>query len=588
MREANSILRQCHDFIWQGGKLNPIESWGQIVLFLIAKRKLDKQNRQNRDYKAKDFELMMAEIDFEKNKLDTTILEKLIDLTGSITTDVLYTGDTREQLLGNFLRKDLGQFFTPKPAIDLIIGMIPPKEKMKIGDLCMGPGRFLSEAGGREPSVEIYGADISQDMVKQVKIEFKELLDINGEFERHDTMTPWDKVDIKGIEKESFDRLYTNVPFGVKGYDESYIMASIISKGQNSVPAEVLLLEKHLEALGSNGKLGIVVPDSILSNFSLRYVRDFIVENYRINAVISLPVHTFSHSDAVVKASVLIITNEKSDLTDKVFMASLENIGYDNRGYETESDIDELLKNWDDYCSKNTVPNNQLGYLKTQDELRDRMTAGRPLENKIPNNWQEISIQNIVKSPIQSGRTPTKSDYDDSNFKILKVRDLSPVQIDWNNSKKGLVSKSFFEKSDKGRIEEGDILIINSAHHKKYIGKNVNIVDNIPEKYNGRTMCSGEVMIIRIDDSKVNPYFVQNWLKTSEGYNQIQEAVRGQTAHLYPQDVKKIILPIPSGEDVLQVEAILESQKDVLIKITSSVEKYISKSDEFQNLWEEK
>ena len=195
MRKDNALLKQCHDLIWQGGKFNPIESWEQLVLFLTAKRKIIDSDKIS----VKLVKQKMEQIEFFECKLEDVVLEKLIHVTKSEVVDRLYNGDVREQLLGNFLRKDLGQFFTPKPAIDLIIGMIPPGEKMKIGDLCMGPGRFLTAAAKLEPSVIIYGTDISQDMVKQVKIEFNELLDIKGDFNQHDAMTPWKKVRIEGI-----------------------------------------------------------------------------------------------------------------------------------------------------------------------------------------------------------------------------------------------------------------------------------------------------------------------------------------------------------------------------------------------------
>ena len=582
MREDNALLKQCHDLIWQGGKFNPIESWEQLVLFLTAKRKIIDSDKIS----VKLVKQKMEQIEFFECKLEDLVLEKLIHVTNSVAVDRLYNGDVREQLLGNFLRKDLGQFFTPKPAIDLIIGMIPPGEKMKIGDLCMGPGRFLTAAAKLEPSVIIYGTDISQDMVKQVKIEFNELLDIKGNFNQHDAMTPWKKIRIEGIYQDSFDRLYTNVPFGVKDYDESYIADSIVSKGQKSVPAEVLLLEKHLEALSPLGKLGIVLPDSILSNFSLRYVRDYLIDNYCIDAVISLPTHTFGHSDAVVKASILIITKKTAEPGHRVFMSKIDNIGYDTKGDVTESDLAAVLENWNLFQKEAIVPNNELGYLKVHENLRDRMTAGRPLEKKIPPEWKEISFGEITRSPIISGRTPKKSDYADTYFKLLKVRDLSPVQIDWNNPNKGLVNSRFFEKSQKGWIEEKDILIINSAHHKEYIGKNINIVENIPEQYKNQTMCAGELMIIRVDESIIDPYYVLNWLKTEQGYNEIQEAVRGQTAHLYPQDVMKIKLPLPTGKALTEIQTILDNQKDALVKITKSVEDYIETSDRFQNFWD--
>lgn len=66
-----------------------------------------------------------------------------------------------------------------------------------------------------------------------------------------------------------------------------------------------------------NGYLAIVVPDGILTNSSSQYVRDWLIEKFRILSVVSLPQHTFAHVKAGVKSSILFLKKHPKKLTQK-------------------------------------------------------------------------------------------------------------------------------------------------------------------------------------------------------------------------------------------------------------------------------
>ena len=66
-----------------------------------------------------------------------------------------------------------------------------------------------------------------------------------------------------------------------------------------SQKTEILFIERCKEFLKpGTGKMAIIVPNGILNNSSLQYVRDYIMENNQILAVVSLPQFTFSHYGA--------------------------------------------------------------------------------------------------------------------------------------------------------------------------------------------------------------------------------------------------------------------------------------------------
>ena len=132
----------------------------------------------------------------------------------------------------------------------------------------------------------------------------------------------------------SFDFIVTNPPFGssIKQTEKAYLhqynfgkkdedwlaLKSVKIKNRDSQSTEVLFIEQCHKFLVEDGYLAIVVPDSILTNSSIQYVRDQIEEMYRIVAVISMPQTAFSATGAGVKSSVLFLRKQKTKETEKI------------------------------------------------------------------------------------------------------------------------------------------------------------------------------------------------------------------------------------------------------------------------------
>ncbi|MEW6040594.1 MAG: hypothetical protein AB1633_03640, partial [Elusimicrobiota bacterium] len=132
-----------------------------------------------------------------------------------------------------------------------------------------------------------------------------------------------------------------------------------------------------------------------------------------------------------------------------------------------------------------------------------------------------------------------------------------------------------FKKNQDIKLQINDILIISAAHHPKYIGQKVDIIDSIPERYKEGVICSAELMVIRVNPQYIDPYYVLLFLKTNDGYQAIQSCIRGQTAHIYPKDIKNVIIPLPSKNDSTTIKQDINSIKLSLKRKTEYNEKYI-------------
>lgn len=278
-------------------------------------------------------------------------------------TDLDSKGKAFETFMGSYFRGDFGQYFTPRPIVKFIVDSLPITHKSRVLDTSCGSGGFLLYALDkvREQANEFY------DPIKDEKDHYKYWhdfaeknlfgIEINDQIARtakmnmiihddgHTNVIASDgllsdvEMQAKSGNKEfkynSFDFIITNPPFGSsikqteKAYMHQYNLAvkevdwlNTTASGKialrDSQSTEVLFLEQCHKFLTEHGYLAVVIPDGILTNSSLQYVRDNIEEMYRIVAVVSMPQTAFSATGAGVKSSVLFLRKHKDKQTEKI------------------------------------------------------------------------------------------------------------------------------------------------------------------------------------------------------------------------------------------------------------------------------
>ena len=186
----------------------------------------------------------------------------------------------------------------------------------------------------------IYGCDANDRMARTSKMNMIMHGDGHGGVHHHDGF-----INVNGIFENRFDLVLTNPPFGANVEEEDKIEESHVAISEDvekkyktdygklykeaidkvkaavgksilslfdlpktdRIKTEILFIERCLALLKPGGRLGIVLPEGILNNPSLAYVREYCEDRAFIRAVVSLPQETFFSSGATVKASLLFI-----------------------------------------------------------------------------------------------------------------------------------------------------------------------------------------------------------------------------------------------------------------------------------------
>ena len=133
------------------------------------------------------------------------------------------------------------------------------------------------------------------------------------------------------FQENSFDLILTISPFGatIKKEEKPYLNDFIFGKNnqgndRKTQKTEILFIERCWEFLKEgSGRLAIILPDGILTNKTLKYVREFIEGKFEIEGIFSLPQVTFAHYGAGLKSSILILrkrNKKKKLMTTKFFV----------------------------------------------------------------------------------------------------------------------------------------------------------------------------------------------------------------------------------------------------------------------------
>lgn len=79
-----------------------------------------------------------------------------------------------------------------------------------------------------------------------------------------------------------------------------------------SFPIEVLFIDRFIQLAKPGGWVAVVIPDGILSNSNLHYVRQYIADKAKVEAIVSLPRDAFKHVGTSAKTSILFLKKHPS------------------------------------------------------------------------------------------------------------------------------------------------------------------------------------------------------------------------------------------------------------------------------------
>ena len=285
-----------------------------------------------------------------------------------------------------FSKEENAQFVTPLPLIEFLVSIVNPRNGETVIDPTVGIADFLSvsyvNSNSQLDDNNIFGIDISDQMVMLATLnmllngdgnaKIKAIAGQGSILSKFDhkgdiiELVPsmnkngnWDnRPDENQIKK--FDVVLTNPPFGddrafvpldskelemIQCYElwHLYSNKGEQSKSTNSKKQEkqvnkldkgIIFLENAYQILKENGRMGIVVSNSIASIDSHKIARKWLMDKMRIVAIFDLPANVFAETGVNTSIIVAYKPSEKelSKLKAQnyeVYFKGIEKVGYE-------------------------------------------------------------------------------------------------------------------------------------------------------------------------------------------------------------------------------------------------------------------
>jgi len=351
----------------------------------------------------KDKKKRIFDID-ETLKLSASTCKELIKRFQTInlsSIDEDLNGRMFEVFLNAAVRgRGLGQYFTPRPVVDFMTRIALQRTDFNVNtppqtiDACSGTAGFLIEvmayllSGLRDDTrfnerqktqikdkicnESLFGIEANERVARIARINMY----LHGDGGSHvfcgdgldnnpiveDDMTDERKDEVQDhankVISNSFDLVLSNPPFSMTYKDtneaeERILKQRDISRNSSSVKSNILFLGRYLELLKPGGEMLIVLDDTILNGSTCLDIRKWMLKNFVILGIHSLPFNAFFKAKANIKTSILHV-RKKTDESDEqgyVIMSISNNIGHNNTLADTPernnlNDIFTIYAEW--------------------------------------------------------------------------------------------------------------------------------------------------------------------------------------------------------------------------------------------------
>lgn len=520
-------------------------------------------------------------------------------------------------------RGSRGQFLTPEPIIKFMVEMMEPSLSTKILDPSCGSGGFLIESlnfvtnnelrNSNSPEKtkvrqkfsldNLAGIEINPTMAKVVKMRMILENIPHDNISKNDALSDWDSLKTESrILKENYDLILTNPPFGTQGkitnksilsrfdlshtwkyHDGIYSKTNSLQNGQ--VP-DILFLERCLDLLKEGGKLAIVVPTGDLENKTLGYLRQYILNQAKIIAVVSLPQSTFIPFGTGVKTAILFLQKlNKSDLQKQVkknyeiFFSVIENIGYEgnkngrivykkNKNGKiqldkfNESVIDEDISYVID-CFKKFLNNKKFddddkSFIRNYSDLINRFDPEfyRPVFknlDKILKTSQAVPLKDVVKII----KTKPKISQEKTDLvRYVEIGNINPTLCELNSYSlllpHELPSRASYE------IKSGDVI---TAVAGISTGTKMHATAFVSEEFDG-CICTNGLRVLR--PTKIDAFYLLAYLRSDYFLHQMLRYRTGATIPaVADSDLEQIKIIMPNYDEQKSISKIIQKIYDL-------------------------
>lgn len=513
------------------------------------------------------------------------------------------SSDSMQQVFMTFVpavfKKDLDQYFTPLTLVNSMVEILHPGPNDKVADPAMGTADFLSATmqyrlkyNDGQIINRVYGSDKDPQAYELALINMA--LNKDGQTNLHNV----DTIEEHTLWNQQMDVVLCNPPFGsrtletrptvLRNYDLGHVWKSENGKWimtDELLPSQqlgILFIERcyKLMATGS-GRMGIILPEGYLCTPSYGYVRQWMLEKFKIFGLVELPRRIFLKSDADLRSNIIFAEIKSDDefIDYPIHTELVRKVGYklgkgfstipirdDTTGLELRDPISNEVIIDTDF---ERVKDNFSKFIRMQKQNPDFVWDGAHLSDILnhpqldmkPRRLARNALNNLEK--IQSGPHKRLCEVaeiveDTSLFSGTFSSDNSIFLVEGQDIRAlegSVVLKSSekrweveVRKTNKGyHMQHKDIVIGLVRPERRNIGLYLDEKDNVFGSPDG-------VAIVRQKDPRYPIEWVFHALRTEQIRIQFWTESGGTSyGKLTLDQIKNVVLPLPSDDEIQRI-----------------------------------
>ena len=316
------------------------------------------------------------------------VLQKIItgldDLYEHDIADLDMQGDLYEYMLGKLSTAGQnGQFRTPKHIREMMVELVAPTPNDLICDPACGTAGFLVSAAEyirkhyedtmTDEQWENFsnrtftGYDTDHTMLRISAMNLMLHSITNPDIDYKDSVSKQNNVSGK------YTVCLANPPF--KGTVDTESINDNLKAVTNTKKTELLFLALFLRLMQKGGRCACIVPDGVLfgSSKAHKAIRQELIENHQLKAVISMPSGVFKPY-AGVSTAVLVFVKTDAGGTDNVWFYDMKADGFsldDKRSEIADNDIPDIISRFHDFDGEKDRERTEQSFFVPKQEIVD-------------------------------------------------------------------------------------------------------------------------------------------------------------------------------------------------------------------------
>lgn len=621
VQEIKKALAKCHDILRSNEGYDPITSFDEVNKLIFTKIQEEKYankkkitNRFTSDY-MKNSDDPVTELNrifedassmlgknriFEASDKIKLSRESILAITNILEQKAIshtrhdIVGLAYESFLPSIFRGErLGQYFTPDRIKEFMLDMLDPKIGNLIIDPAFGSGGFLvlaykrllevlKKSGFDKQRIEtekrklateyLFGTEITARLALACKTNMYLHGDSRTHIYRHDGL-----IDFEDIQENKFDIVVTNPPFGSPIDRRDVLDRFELGVNRPNQQSNVLFLERCIKlAKKETGRIGIVLPESILMNTTYQYVRDWIDENATIDAIFKLPSYTFKPSGTSgISTSLVFLTRKKPEALEYLlFMARVDRISFDTNNRPDADYFPNVYWHYREYSTKGKtefedencyVIKRKMGDLLSVNYFKPKYTR---LVNKIKGK-KHFNLKDIcrkTKFAIVDGPFGTQlhvSDYKQEGIPVIRVKNIGINEF--IDDDLVFISKEKHKELNRSKVTKNDIIIAKTG---ATYGKACLFPSDKFEEANITASCCK----ISVDPEIANPYFIAELINSPIMHEQLARySEKSAQPGFNLLELKRILIPDIQKEQQDKIAESIRARKLLINKMKLSI-----------------